>query len=147
LTSTPGSGSASRAEPIGISGEAAIAIATATAAAATVTTASRAMASASKLPLVMPTARRIGNSAASSASCLASSWPRTASEISPASPANTASATACGLMARSVAATSSDRLMVSIGCTAWYGRPSVRACAATAPGFAPGRSRSPAVGR
>ena len=118
FTSMPGAGSASRAEPIGIRGEAAIATATATAAPATVTTASRAMARASRLPLVIPTARRIGNSAASSASCLASSWPRIASEISPASPANTASATACGLMARWVAATSSARLMVSIGCAA-----------------------------
>jgi hypothetical protein len=118
LTSTPGSGSASRAEPIGMSGEATIAIATATAAPATVTSASLAMASASRLPLVMPTARRIGNSAESSASCLASSWPRTASEISPASPANIARATACGLMARWVAAPSSARLTVSIGCAA-----------------------------
>ncbi len=62
----------------------------------------------------MPMARSTGNSAASRLSCLASSWPMTASEISPASPANTASATACGLMARCVAAISSARLTTTV---------------------------------
>ena len=105
LTSMPGAGSASRAGPIGISGEAAMATPTATTAPATVTAASRASDSAARLPRVMPRARRIGNSVESRTSWRASSWPITASAISPARAANTASATACGRMARSVAAT------------------------------------------
>ena len=60
----------------------------------------------------MPSARSTGNSAASSASCLDSSCPMTASAISPASPAKAPRATASGMIARFVALTWSDRLMV-----------------------------------
>ena len=112
LTSTPGCGSASRAGPIGISGDAAMATATATMAPVTVTIPSRASDRVTSAARFTPSARRMGNSAASSASWRLSSWPMTASAISPASPAKTASATASGLMARSVALTWSDRLMV-----------------------------------
>ena len=79
---------------------------------ASVTAASRARPSAARLARVMPSARKIGNSAESSTSCRASSWPTTASPISPASRANTASATACGRIARSVAATWSEGLIM-----------------------------------
>ena len=105
LTSTPGCGSASRAGPIGISGEAAMATPTAMTAPASVTIARRASDSAARLARVMPSARRIGNSAESSTSWRARSWPITASPISPASTAKIASATACGRIARSVAVT------------------------------------------
>ena len=111
---TPGSGSASRAAPIGISGEAATATATARIAPATVTRASRAADRASRLRRVMPNARRIGNSAESSASWRASSWPSTASEITPASAAKIARATASGRMPRSVAVISPDRLTKAV---------------------------------
>ena len=81
-----------------------MATATATTAPATVTAASRASDSAARLARVMPSARRTGNSTESRTSWRASSWPMTASPISPARAANTASATACGRIAHSVAA-------------------------------------------
>ena len=105
LTSTPGCGSASRAGPIGISGDAAMATATAMTPPARVTTARRARDSATRLPRVAPIARSTGNSAESRASCRLSSWPMTASAIRPASAANAASAIACGRMACWVAVT------------------------------------------
>ena len=73
FTSTPGSGSASRAGPIGMSGDAAIAMATAMIAPVTVTTASRVSERPISASRRTPSARRMGNSAASSASCRLSS--------------------------------------------------------------------------
>ena len=110
----PGAGSASRAGPIGINGEAAMATPTARTAPARVTAATRARDNPARLARVMPSARRIGNSTESSTSWRASSWPITTSPISPARTANIASATACGRIARSVAATWSDKPMTTI---------------------------------
>ena len=107
-------GSTARAGPIGISGEAATAMTTASSAPVTVTTASRARDSVTRVARVAPKARSTGNSADSSASCLASSWPSTASAIRPASAAKAASATACGRAACSSAVTWSAWLITSI---------------------------------
>ena len=68
LSSTPGSGSASRAGPIGISGDAVTAITTASAAPVTVTMASLASESPVSVPRVAPRARSTGYPAASMAS-------------------------------------------------------------------------------
>ena len=114
LTSIPGSGSAWRAGPIGVSGEAATATATAMMPPATVTAAIRARDTATSLARVIPRARRIGYSAASRMSWRLSSWPMMASVIRPASAANSPSATAYGRMASSVEVTASDMLMSSI---------------------------------
>ena len=114
LTSTPGAGSARRAAPIGMSGEAAMAMPTATSPPAPVITAVRTRDSVTRAPRVMPRARKTGNSAASRVSWRLSNCTMTASAMSPARPANSASATASGRMARWVAATPSDRLMMSI---------------------------------
>ena len=69
----------------------------------------------------------------------------TASAMSPARPANSASATASGRMARCVAATPSDGLMMSIfPPLAGYRFASAAAAATNLPMPAPGRSRTPA---
>ncbi len=104
LTSTPGAGSASRAGPMGISGDAATAPATARMLPATLTQASRASEMAIRPGRVVPRARSTGKSAESSTSCRASSWPSTASAMSAISAANAASATTCGRMACCAAA-------------------------------------------
>ena len=104
LTSTPGLGSADRAGPMGISGDAAIATTTATAAPAVVTTATLASDSAASRDRLMPRPRRIGNSAESRASWRLSSCPMMASMIRPARAAKIASAAASGRMARCAAA-------------------------------------------
>ena len=144
LTSIPGLGSASRADPIGISGDAAMATATAITAPATVTAATRTMDRATSRPRVMPRTRRIGNSAASMISWRLSSWPTTASMMSAARAANTASATASGRMARSVAVTSSDRLtMLNAPAGMWSRRATAAAAPRNAVMLAPGRSRNP----
>ncbi len=114
LTSTPGAGSTALAGPIGISGEAATAMPSARIAPVTVTMASRAREIATRVPRVAPKARSTGNSAASRASCLVSSWLSTASAIRPASAAKAASATACGRAACSRAVTWSAWLITSI---------------------------------
>jgi hypothetical protein len=113
-TSIPGLGSARRAGPIGMSGEAATATATAMAPPATVTAAIRTRDRATSRARVMPRARRMGNSAASRISWRLSSWPMMASAMRPASAAKAPRATASGRMARCVAVTPSDRLMLSI---------------------------------
>ena len=82
LTSIPGLGSANRAGPMGISGDAAMAIATATTAPAVVTRATLARDSTARPDRLMPRARRIGNSAESRMSWRFSSCPTTASAIS-----------------------------------------------------------------
>jgi hypothetical protein len=141
----PGCGSASRAGPIGISGDAATAMATATSAPVTVTIASLASDRMMSAARSTPSTRRMGNSAASSASCLASSWPMTASAISAASPAKTASAMASGPIARSVALTWSDRLMVMTSPPVpGYRLASVRAVLVNAVSDTPGCSRTAA---
>ena len=89
---------------MGMSGEATMAIATASTAAAMVRAASRARDRAVRARRDMPRARRIGNSAESRMSWRPSSWVMTASAMSPAMAAKAASANACGVIARSVAA-------------------------------------------
>ena len=104
LTSTPGLGSANRAGPIGISGDAATAMATATAAPAVVTIATLARDSTARPDRPMPSARSTGNSAESRTSWRLSSCPMMASAIRPTSAAKIASAAASGRIARWVAA-------------------------------------------
>ncbi len=99
---------------MGISGDAAAAVATATRPPATVTRPTSASDSAASLPRGMPRARRTGNSTASRLSWRLSSWAITASATRPAKAANTASAIACGRIARSTAVTSSARSTASI---------------------------------
>jgi hypothetical protein len=147
LTSIPGSGSARRAGPIGISGEAAMARATASSPPVIVTADSRCTERPTSLPRVMPRARQIGYSAASRVSCRLSSWPTTASAIRATSAANTASATASGRMARCVAATWSDRLSASMAPpVSGYFLASAPAALRNAAMLAPGLSRTPACG-
>src|SRR6202167_1908656 len=147
VTPTPGSGSARRAGPIGISGEAASATATASTPPATVTAASRITERPTSLPRVMPRARQIGYSAASTVSCRASNWPTRASAMSATSAANAASATASGLMARWVAATRSDRLSTSmLPPVSGYFFASTAAARRNAARLAPGLRRTPAWG-
>ena len=142
FTSTPGSGSASRAGPIGISGDAAMATATAMTPPARVTMASLASDSATRLARVAPIARSTGNSAESRASCRLSSWPMTASAMRPASAANAARAIASGRMACWVAATWAAWLMVRIWpLVSGYRFASAVAARERLSTVAPGRSR------
>ena len=83
---------------------------TASTAPAAVTTASRARDRAASVARLMPRALSTGYSAESRLSCRLSSWPMTASAIRASSAANTPRATACGWIARWVAASSSRRL-------------------------------------
>ena len=123
-----------------------MATATATRPPATVTTAVRASDSPASRPRVMPRARSTGNSAASRVSCRPSSCTMTATAMTPARPANRASATACGWMARSVAAVWLDRLMTStFRPVAGYCLASAVAADRNAAMLAPGRSRMPAA--
>jgi hypothetical protein len=94
LTAMPGVGSASRAGPIGVSGEAAIAAPTARQAPRTVTAPALASDSAASRDRVIPRARRIGNSAASMITWRPSNCPMTIRVMIPARAANSASATA-----------------------------------------------------
>ncbi len=145
LTSIPGLGSARRAAPIGMSGEAAMATPTAMRPPALVTTAVRARVNVTSRARVMPRARKTGNSTASRVSWRLSSWAMTAKAMNPASPANSARATASGRMARSVAAASPDRLTMStFPPVAGYLFASAAAADKNLPMLAPGRSRTPA---
>ncbi len=126
LTSIPGLGSAKRAAPMGISGDAATATATATTPPATVTRATLARDSTARRGRVMPRARRIGNSAESRTSWRFSSCPTTASAIRPAIAAKIARATASGWMARWAAVYSVARR------TTWTAPTRYRAARATA---------------
>jgi hypothetical protein len=103
LTSTPGLGSASRAGPMGISGDAAIAMATAKPAPEPVTAPALARNSAASLALVIPRAPRMGNSAESRMGWRPMSWPSTTSARIAASAANTARLIDSGRIACSVA--------------------------------------------
>ena len=100
----PGAGSAGRAVPIGISGDAA----TATAAAATAPAAVATPTSISPLPIiwprVMPSAASVGLSAALAASRRAATWPTMRNAVTMSTSAKRVSATASGRMARSTAA-------------------------------------------
>ena len=100
----PGSGSATRAVPTGISGD----TATATPAAATAPTAAATLTSASLPPInwarVAPRAASAGLSAEPAASRRAATWPITKSAEAASTNAKRASATASGRMARSTAA-------------------------------------------
>ena len=130
---------------MGMSGEAAIAMPTAMRPPAPVTTAVRARDSVTSLPRVMPRARKTGNSAESRVSWRLSSCTMTARAMSPARPANSASAAACGRMARWVAAVAPDRLMRSIlPPLAGYRFASAAAADTNLSMLAPGRSRMPA---
>ena len=104
FTLTPGSGSASRAGPIGVSGEAAIAIATAPRAPATVAAAVSAMLAANSWRRVMPSAARVPLSWAAVSSVLAATWPTMSSAVSARASANSARAIACGRISRSTVA-------------------------------------------
>ena len=138
LTSIPGSGSANRACPMGISGDAATATATATTAPAVVTSATLARDSTTRRDRPMPRARRIGNSAESRTSWRSSSCPMTASAISPASAAKIARATASGWMARWAAAYSVARWTIWTAPT-WYRAARATAWLVNAAAVAPGR--------
>ena len=73
-----------------------------------------------------------------------------ASEMSPVSAANNASATASGLMARPVAVTAVElpaKTTPLSFCTVGYRLASAWAAASNAAGFAPGRSRTSACAR
>ena len=105
FTLTPGCGSASRAGPIGVSGDTAMAIATAPRAPATAATAASAMLAANSWPRVMPSAARVPLSWAAVGSVLAATWPTMSSAVSASASANSARATACGRIARSMVAT------------------------------------------
>ena len=146
LTSMPGLGSASRAGPIGISGEAAMAIPVPSRPPARVTRPTQSSDAAASVPRLAPSARRIGYSAASMLTWRLSSWARMTSAMSAASPAKMVSATASGRMARCAAAVASARLMMDTVplVPAGYRRASDRAAAAKAAWLAPGRSRTPA---
>ena len=139
LTSIPGAGSANRAGPMGISGDAAMAITTAAAAPAVVTTATLARDSTTRPDRLMPRARRIGNSAESRTSWRFSSCPTTASAISPASAAKIARATASGWMARWAAAYSVARWTTWTAPT-WYRAARATAWPVNAAAVAPRRS-------
>ncbi len=128
-----------------------MAMATASAAPAPVTRASRASETATSTGRVTPRARRAGYCAASSVSCRLSNWLSTTSAISAASAANSASATACGLMARWVALTWSAALRMStappVPCCCRvpaYRLASWSAAAMNRDSSAPGRSRTAA---
>ena len=103
-TCTPGLGSACRAAPTGIRGEAATATPTAISPPPAVTAAARARDKPSSWALTMPSARSTGNSAASRMSWRPMSGLTTMSVNSAASAANSARATAAGRMARCAAA-------------------------------------------
>ena len=145
LTSIPGPGSARRAAPMGMSGEAAIAMPTAIRPPAPSPRPCAPGISATSRARVMPRARKTGNSAESRMSWRLSSWTMTARAMSPASPANSASAAACGRMARWVAAVAPDRLTRSIlPPLAGYRFASAAAADRNLSMLAPGRSRMPA---
>jgi hypothetical protein len=96
----PGSGSASRASPIGNNGDSASAVSTAIDAAVTLTIATRAIASANRSRPVMPIAPRIGESVASVKTWRPSAWPATRTTASASTAAKLASASVCGRTAR-----------------------------------------------
>ena len=104
FTLTPGSGSASRAAPIGVSGEAAMAIATAPRAPATVAAAVSAMLAANSWRRVMPSAASVPLSWAAVSIVLAATWPMMSSAVSARASANSARAIACGRIRRSTVA-------------------------------------------
>ena len=101
LTLTPGCGSASRAGPMGVSGDAAIAIATAPIAPAIVAAAVSAMLAANSWRRVMPRAASVPLSWVAASKMRAATWPTTSSAVSASASANSARATACGRIARS----------------------------------------------
>jgi len=109
FTLTPGLGSASRAGPIGVSGDTAIAIATAASAPATVAAAVSAMLAANSWRRVMPRAASVPLSWAAPCTVRAVAWPMMSSVVSASARANSARATACGRIARSAVA----------ACVAW----------------------------
>jgi len=100
FTLTPGCGSASRAGPIGVSGDAAMAITTAPMAPPTVAAAISAMLAANSWRRVMPSAARVPLSWAAAASVRTATWPTMSSAVSASASANSARATACGRIAR-----------------------------------------------
>ena len=104
FTLTPGCGSASRAGPIGVSGEAATAIATAPRAPATAAAAVSATLAVNSWRRVMPSAARVPLSCAAVCSVLAATWPTMSSAVSARASANSARAIACGRISRSTVA-------------------------------------------
>ena len=102
---TPGSGSASRAAPIGISGEAATATPAARIAPAVPATAISISAAASSWPRVMPSAASTGLSAPARSSSRVAAWPTISSAVQASTSAKMASAMASGRIPRSIVAT------------------------------------------
>jgi hypothetical protein len=91
-----------RARPTGNSGETATATTAAAAAPAAPITAARATPAASSWRGLMPSARRVPKSSASSELWRASNWPATSTPMTPSSSASSQRATACRWMERSV---------------------------------------------
>jgi hypothetical protein len=104
FTLTPGCGSASRAAPIGVSGDAAIAIATAPMAPARAATATSRALAANSWRRVMPSAARVPLSAAVASTIRTAVWPTMSSAVSARASANSARVTASGRIACSMAA-------------------------------------------
>ena len=101
---TPGSGSARRAAPIGISGDAATATPAATAAPMAVATPTLISPAAISCPRVRPSAASAGISGEHVASNRVAAWPTISSAVTASTSANRASATASGRIARCTAA-------------------------------------------
>jgi hypothetical protein len=101
---TPGSGSASRAAPIGISGDAATAIPAATSAPMAAAAPTLTSPAAISCPRVIPSAASAGLSSELAASRRVAAWPTISSTVSPRASANRPSATASGQIARWTAA-------------------------------------------
>ena len=109
FTSIPGLGSATRAGPIGINGDAAMATATATSAPKRVTIPTRRSDNTTRSRRLIPRALKTGCSLESRRTWRPMSWDMTASAISPARAAKMARAIASGWIARSVAAACASR--------------------------------------
>ena len=108
LTATPGSGSASRAGPIGISGDAATAMTHAPAAPAAEAAVTSARPAAISWRRVMPRAASVPLSWAAASSVRVATWPTISHAHSATASANRPSATACGRIDRSIVAACAD---------------------------------------
>ena len=141
FTLTPGSGSASRAGPIGISGEAAMATPHATAAPAAAAKPTSTRPAASSWPRVIPSAASVRLSWAAASISRDATCPTTSSPVTARTSANTTSATACGRIDRStVAACAASSATITWPPVAGKRRASAWARRLKPPSPAPGRS-------
>ena len=142
-TLTPGSGSASLAGPIGISGDAAIATPHASTAPAAAAAPTSARPTAASWRRVSPSAASVGLSRAAASSCREATWPTMSSAVTASTSANRASVTACGRIDRSTVAacvaSSATKICPPVA-RYWCRRASAWAWLVSSPSVAPGRS-------